>query len=308
MWTRRDFIAVSASARGGLLVSLYLDLPTSAQGAAQSAAVTYPPAAFVDNQPDGPIGLQVKRIGIGQGVLTALPLLLADEMDADWSRVVAELAPAADIYRDPLYGLQMVGGSGSIAHSYQQYRELGAKTRAMLVASAAERWKVTPGQCRTENSVVHGPGGQSATYGELAADAARMPVPATVRLKNPSDLHLVGKPVRRLDGRAKCDGSQKFGLDRDLAGMKVAVVAHAPVFGARVKSVDDSAARGIEGVREAFEVPAARGTAVAVVADKFWPAKQARDRLKIEWDFTGVERADSSQLSTQYRKLAPAPR
>ncbi len=232
MLNRRDFIAVSASATGGLLVSLYLDLPTSAQDAPRSAAVTYPPAAFVDIKPDGQIVIQVNRIDIGQGVLTALPLLLADEMDADWSRVVAELAPAADIYRDPLYGLQMVGGSGSIAHSYQQYRELGAKTRAMLVASAAERWKVTPGQCRTENSVVHGPGGQSATYGELAADAARMPVPATVRLKNPSDLHLVGKPVRRLDGRAKCDGSQKFGLDRDLAGMKVAVVAHAPVFGA----------------------------------------------------------------------------
>jgi isoquinoline 1-oxidoreductase subunit beta len=304
MLNRRDFIAVSAGATGGLLVSLYLDLPVSAQEPAQAAAITYPPAAFVDIKPDGRIVIQVNRIDIGQGVQTALPLLLADEMDADWSRVVAELAPAADVYRDPFSGIQMVGGSGSIAHSFQQYRELGAKTRAMLVASAADRWKVAPDQCRTENSVVHGPSGQSVTYGDLAADAARMPVPATVQLKKPADLHLVGKPVRRLDGRAKCDGSQKFGLDRDLPGMKLAVVAHAPVFGARVKSVDDSAARGVEGVREVFEIPAARGSAVAVVADKFWPAKQARDRLKIEWDFAGVERADSSQLSAQYRALA----
>src|SRR5205807_7218600 len=107
------------------------------------------------------IVIQVNRIDIGQGVQTALPLLLADEMDANWSHVVAELAPAADVYRDPLYGIQMVGGSGSIAHSFQQYRELGAKTRAMLVAAAAERWRVAPGQCRTENSVVRGPNGQS---------------------------------------------------------------------------------------------------------------------------------------------------
>src|SRR5258708_21343202 len=111
MWTRRDFIAVSASARGGLLVSLYLDLPTSAQDAPRSAAVTYPPAAFVDIKPDGQIVIQVNRIDIGQGVLTALPLLLADQMDADWSRVVAELPPAADLYPRPLFGMQMVGGS-----------------------------------------------------------------------------------------------------------------------------------------------------------------------------------------------------
>jgi isoquinoline 1-oxidoreductase beta subunit len=305
--SRRAFIAVSAGATGGLLVSLYLDVPISAQTPPQPTPVKYPPAAFVEIKPDGHIVIQVNRLEFGQGVQTALPLLLADEMDADWSQVVAELAPAGDLYRDPLYGMQMVGGSGSIAHSYEQYRELGAKTRAMLVASAAARWKVAPNQCTTENSVVHGPGGQSAKYAELAAEAARIAVPTTVQLKNPSDLRLVGKAVRRLDGRVKCDGSQKFGLDLDLAGMKVAVVAHPPVFGAHVKSVDDAAARSVEGVREVFEIPAARGSAVAVVADKFWPAKQARDRLKIEWDFSGVERADSSKLLAQYKELARTP-
>src|ERR1044072_1545457 len=144
--------------------------------------------------------------------MSALPLILADELDADWSQVVSELAPAADIYKDPLFGIQMVGGSGSIAHSFTQYRELGAKTRAMLVAAAAARWNVAPDKCRTEGGVVHGPAGQSAKYGELANDAARLPVPKTVRPKEPSEFKLIGKQVKRLDSRAKCDGSLKFGL------------------------------------------------------------------------------------------------
>src|SRR5262249_6365414 len=160
----------------------------------------------------------------------------------DWSRVTAELAPAADIYKDPLYGIQVVGGSGSIAHSFQQYRELGARTRAMLVAAAAQQWNVPAAQCRTEASVVHGPGGQSAGYAELAQAAARQPVPATVQLKDPSQFRLVGTKVPRLDSRSKCDGSLRFGLDLDLPGMMTAVVAHPPIFGARVKSFDDTEA------------------------------------------------------------------
>jgi isoquinoline 1-oxidoreductase subunit beta len=301
---RRAFLRASASAGGGLLVSLYLNFPVSAQDAAQARPKTYPPDAFVHVKPDGTIVIQVNRLEFGQGVHTSLPMLLADEMDADWSQVVAELAPAADVYKDPVYGIQMVGGSGSVAHSFQQYRELGARTRAMLVSAAAEQWKVAPNQCRTEASVVHGPSGQSAKYSELAAEAARKPVPATVALKDPSEFRLVGKRVRRLDSRAKCDGSLKFGLDLDLPGMKTAVVAHPPVFGARVKGFDDKEARGIEGVRDVFEIPLAKGTGVAVVADKFWPARQGRERLKIEWDLSGVERADSAQLWAKYKELA----
>ena len=302
---RRTFLTVSASAAGGLLLSLYLDLPLSAQQAGNAGAVKYPPDAFVHIQPDGKIVIQVNRLEFGQGVNTALPMLLADEMDAEWKQVVAELAPGADPYRDPVYGIQMVGGSGSIAHSFQQYRELGARTRAMLIAAAAERWKVAADQCRTENSVVHGPGKQLATYAELAEAAARMPVPVTVALKDPSAFRLIGKQVRRVDSLPKCDGSQKFGLDLDLPGMKVALVAHAPIFGGRVKSVDGKDARSVEGVQDVFEIPVARkGSAVVVVADKFWPAKQARDRLRIEWDLAGLERADSSQLWAKYKELA----
>ncbi len=306
--SRRSFLRVSATAAGGLLVSLYIGPPARAQEGATPTTPqqpkNYPPDAFVQIRPDGKIVVQVNRLEFGQGVQTALPMILADELDADWSQVVAELAPAADVYKDPMFGIQMVGGSGSIAHSFQQYRELGAKTRAMLVSAAAERWKVAPEQCRTEQSVVRGPGGQSIRYAELAADAARQPVPASVRLKSPKEFRLVGKRVPRLDSRPKCDGSLKFGLDLDLPGMRVAVVAHPPVFGARVKSVDDAQARGVEGVRDVFEIQLVKGTGIAVVADKFWPAKQARDRLKIEWDFSGVERPDSSELWTRYKQLA----
>ena len=302
---RRSFLRVSSAAAGGLLISLYLDVPSLAQEGGQAPPKkNYPPDAFVNIRTDGKIVIQVNRLEFGQGVQTALPMLLADELDADWSQVIAELAPAKDVYKDPLFGIQMVGGSGSIAHSFNQYRELGAKTRAMLVSAASARWRTTSDQCRTEASVVHGPGGQSATYAELAADAAKQPLPATVRLKNANEFRLIGKKVKRLDSRPKCDGSLRFGLDLDLEGMKVAVVAHPPVFGARVKSIVDSEARSVEGVREVFEIPLSKGTGVAVVADKFWPAKQARSRLKIDWDLSGVEAADSSELWTRYKQLA----
>jgi isoquinoline 1-oxidoreductase beta subunit len=308
---RRGFLRVSFVAAGGLFVSLYLD-PKSVSVAQegpmpQAATKVYPPDAFVNIRPDGKIVIQVNRLEFGQGVQTSLPMVLADEMDADWSNVIAQLAPAADVYKDPLFGIQIVGGSGSIAHSFTQYRELGAKTRAMLVAAAAERWAVTPNQCRTEASVVHGPGGRSATYAELASDAARKPVPAKVNLKSASEFRLIGKRVKRLDSGAKCNGSLKFGLDLDLEGMKVAVVAHPPVFGGRVKSFVDTEARRIEGIRDVFEIPLAKGTGVAIVADKFWPAKQARSRLKIDWDLRGVEAADTVELWTRYKQLAGTP-
>src|SRR3984957_15317426 len=179
--SRRSFIRVWATAAGGLLVSLYLDFPLTAQDAGQAKPKVYPPDAFVHIKPDGTIVIQVNRLEFGQGVQTSLPMILADEMDADWAHVIAELAPAADVYKDPLFGIQMVGGSGSIAHSFQQYRELGAKTRAMLVAAAADQWKGAPDQCRAEASVVHGPSGQSASYAELAQAAAKQAVPAKVQ-------------------------------------------------------------------------------------------------------------------------------
>lgn len=304
---RRSFLRVTAVAAGGLLVSLYLDFPAWAQEG-QPPAKIYPPDAFVHIKPDGKIVIQVNRLEFGQGVQTSLPMILAEELDADWSQVVGELAPAADEYKDPVFGIQMTGGSGSVARSFQQYRELGARARAMLVAAAAAQWKVPADQCRTEASVVHGPGGRSAKYADLADAAAHVPVPEKVTLKNAGDFRLIGKKTRRLDSRSKCNGSLKFGLDLDLPGMKVALVAHPPVYGATPKAVDDREARKVPGVADIFNIPTfSKGTAVAVVADKFWTAKQARDRLRIEWDFSRVERADSAQLRSKYHELAGTP-
>jgi isoquinoline 1-oxidoreductase beta subunit len=301
---RRGFLKVSAAAAGGLLVALYLDHPLSTAEAQAPPAKVFPPDAFVNIRPDGKVVIQVNRLEFGQGVQTSLPMVLADEMDADWSQVVGELAPAADVYKDPIFGIQMVGGSGSIAHSFQQYRELGAKVRTMLIVTAAARWGTTPDQCRTQDSVVHGPGGKTARYAELATDAAKQPVPATVKLKELSEFRLIGKRVRRLDAKAKGDGSQDFGLDLDLPGMKIAVVARPPVFGGRVKSIDDQDARALEGVREVFEIPLMKGSGVAVVADRFWTAKQARDKLKIDWDLSGIEHEDSTKLWASYKELS----
>jgi isoquinoline 1-oxidoreductase beta subunit len=302
---RRSFLRASAGATGGLLVSFCVDLPVFAQQTHPAPAPkAYPPEAFVHIRPDGRIVIMVNHIEMGQGVHTSMPLMLADEMDAEWSQVVGELAPVAEVYKDAVIGLQMTGGSSAIPNAFQQYRELGAKVRTMLVEAAADRWHVTPSQCRTSNSVVYGPGNQSLRYSELANDAARRPVPGNVRLKSPSEFRLIGKPIRRLDSRAKCDGSQKFGLDLDLPGMKIAVIARPPVFGARVKAFDDKDARSIDGVRDVFEIPLPQGSAVAVVADRFWPAKQARDRLKIDWDLSGIELPDTLRLFSDYKQLA----
>src|SRR5882762_2475650 len=183
MLNRRMFLRASSAAAGGMLMSLYIDFPTRAQA---PAPPIYPPEAFVHLRPDGTIVIQVNRLEFGQGVQTALPMILADELDADWSQVVGALAPAGDVYKDPVFGMQMVGGSGSIAHSFQQYRELGARTRAMLIAAAAQQWNVAPDQCRTEAGIVHGPDRKSAKYGELAEAAAKLPVPENVQLKDPS--------------------------------------------------------------------------------------------------------------------------
>jgi isoquinoline 1-oxidoreductase beta subunit len=303
--SRRTFCVAGISAAGGLLVTLVVPRRAAGTQAQGQARAVSPPAAFIEIRPDGKIIVQVNRVEFGQGVATALPLVLAEELDADWSQITPRLAPAADAYKDPLFGIQMVGGSGSIAHSFTQYRELGARVRAMLVSAAARRWNTTPDQCRTEGSVVHGPGGQTLRYAEVAVAAARLPVPQTVQLKDPAQFRLIGKPTRRLDSRAKGDGSLKFGIDLDLPGMLVALVAHPPTFGGRVRTLNAAAARAVPGVTQVIQIPTDHGgTAVAVVARGFWAARQARNRLRIEWDAPAGPAPDSARLLTEYQTLA----
>ncbi|MCI3204240.1 MULTISPECIES: xanthine dehydrogenase family protein molybdopterin-binding subunit [Pandoraea] len=306
--SRRGFLKTSAIAAGGLMLEMSLPglmRTANAQGAAAAPVV---PSAFVHIAPDDTVTIQVNRLDFGQGVQTALPMLVAEELDCDWGKVRGELAPAGDAYKDPIFGIQMTGGSGTIAHSWMQYRRIGASARAMLIAAAAQQWKVPADQLRTENGVVLGPNGKRATYGSLAARAQALPVPANVALKDPATFRLLGKPTRRLDAKAKSTGTPMYGMDFKLPNLKVAVVARPPVFGAKVKSFDAKAAKAVKGVRDVLEIPDDRGgTAVAVIADGYWQAKTGRDALKAEWDTSGVEHVDTTQQLAKFKEMAKTP-
>lgn len=305
---RRDFLKLGAAS--GFALGLF---PAGAAGQGTQAAPaglkpTEQPAAFVRIDKDGTTTVTINRLDFGQGVQTGLPMVLAEELDADWSKVRSVHGNADPAYVDPGFGMHLTGGSNSIKNSYTQYRELGARTRAMLVAAAAQQWKADPAMLKTASGAVTGPGGRRATYGELAEAAMQQPVPQKVQLKDPRQFRIIGKPTRRLDAQAKSTGQQSYGIDVRLPGMVTALVARPPVFGGKVRSVDDSAAKAVKGVKAVVRVPTDRGgVGIAVIADGYWPAKQARDALKVEWETAAVEKADSVKLLAQYRELARQP-
>ncbi|MCM3563097.1 xanthine dehydrogenase family protein molybdopterin-binding subunit [Hydrogenophaga intermedia] len=303
---RRDFLKLTVA--GGFALGV-APLDVHAQGTAPPGLKPQQqPAAFVAIARDGTVTVTVNRLEFGQGVQTALPLILAEELDADWARVRSQLGTNDMAYADPMFGMHLTGGSNSIKHSYTQYRELGARARAMLVSAAAARWQVDAARLRTETGHVIGPGGRRLGYGELADDAMKLPVPEAVVLKDPKQFKLIGKPTTRLDARAKSSGRHDFGIDVRRPGQLTAVVARPPVFGAKLRSVDDTAARAVKGVKAVLRVPLDRGAeGVAVVADGYWPAKTARDALKLEWATDAVEKVDSERLLAQYRELARQP-
>jgi isoquinoline 1-oxidoreductase beta subunit len=311
--SRRGFLKAGAAASGGLVLGFVLPaggLFARAARAADAKPQVYAPNAFLRVAPDNSVTVMVNRLEFGQGVHTSLPMLIADELDADWAQVHAELAPAASVYKDPAFGMQMTGGSGSVAHSFTQYREVGARARAMLVAAAARQWQVRPDQCRTEKGVVYGPAGQKASYGSLADAAMKLPVPEQVTLKDPKAFRYIGKPTRRLDARAKSSGHQQFGLDFKPADGKlaVAVVAHPPVFGAKVAKFDAAKAKAVRGVIDVLEVPVDRGgRGVAVIATGYWPAKQARDLLAIDWNTDGLGKPSSEAQMAEFVELSKTP-
>jgi isoquinoline 1-oxidoreductase beta subunit len=306
---RRDFLKISGAS--GFALGL-APLSATAQNAATSAApssgmkATQMPAAFVAIARDGTVTVQSNRLDMGQGSETGLAMALAEELDADWSKVRAVPAPLGAAYVDPNFNMHLTGGSTAINHSYTQYRELGARTRAMLVAAAAAQWKVPTGEISVAKGVVGGPGGRKAGFGELADAAMKLPVPEKVVLKDPSKFTLIGRPVTRIATLAASRGQKTFGIDQKLPGMKTVVLAHAPVFGGRVSKFDAGKARAVKGVIDVFKVEGLdRGAhAVAVVAEGYWPAKLGRDALQVEWDLTGVEKVDTARQLATYRELA----
>ncbi len=302
---RRDFLRASAAVGGGLLIGFRW--PERAQAGVLSepkALRDFSPNAFVRIAPDGSVTVIINKAEMGQGVCTSLAMLLAEELDADWTRVGFEFAPAELAYVDPNFGIQMTGGSTSVAGMSEPMRKAGAAARAMLVAAAARQWAVDAGECRTEKGfVLHGPSNRHASYGDLASAAAELEVPVDVALKDPLDFRLIGKPTRRLDTPDKIHGKAQFSIDVTLPGMLTALVAHPPVFGARVKSVRADAARAIPGVKQVVEIP----SGVAVIASGFWPAKRARERLEIEWELGENANLSTDALREEYRRLAGSP-
>lgn len=313
MLPRRSFLKLAGA--GGLALGAFphfaaAQSTTAGQGAG-ALNPTQQPSAFVHIAPNSEVTVTVNRLEFGQGVQTALPMILAEELDADWGLVRSRHGSNDPAHADPIFGIHLTGGSHSIKNSFTQYRELGARARAMLLGAAAARWKVDVATLRTQAGTVLGPNGRKLGYGELAEAAMALPVPEKVTLKDPKEFRIIGRPTGRLDARAKSSGRQDFGIDVRLPGQLTAVVARAPVFGARLASVNDSAARAVKGVKAVLRVPLDRGAeGVAVVANGYWPALQGRDALKLQWDASAVEKVDSERQLAQYRELAgrPGPR
>jgi isoquinoline 1-oxidoreductase subunit beta len=306
---RRDFLKLTALAGGGLTFAWVVPTALAADAAAPVATKKKPadPSAFVTINADNTVEIRVNRLDFGQGALTALPMLLAEELDVDWSQVQASLAPAGDAYKDPFFGIQMTGGSTGLAHSWVQYREIGAALRTMLIAAAAEQWQVPVATCTTGAGMVRS-GTHSATYASLAAGAARQPVPDQVVLKAVADYRIIGKARQRLDAVAAATGKKNYGIDMQLPGMKVAVLQRAPTFGGQVESFAADRAKAVPGVRDVFQVSTDRGgTGVAIVADGYWPAQQARALLQVKWKADVGGTVSSDALLASYREAAQNP-
>jgi isoquinoline 1-oxidoreductase beta subunit len=277
---RRRFLQAAAVAGGGLLLSLELPFVRGAVGATRATA--FAPNAFIRIGSDGQITLIMPYVEMGQGTYTSIPMLIAEELEIELKQVRLEHAPPNEkLYANPLLGVQATGNSNAIRGAWQPLRQAGAVARTMLVAAAARRWNVDAASCRAERGeVLHPPTGRRLPYGRLVADAARLPVPDKVGLKEPKDFKLIGTPAKRLDLSGKINGAAAYGIDARPPGVKIATLAQSPVFGGRIKRVDDTAAKAVKGVRQIVRLD----DAVAVVADHMGAAKKGLAALVIEWD------------------------
>ncbi|MEG3791481.1 xanthine dehydrogenase family protein molybdopterin-binding subunit [Lysobacter sp. CCNWLW3] len=304
--SRRRFLKAGAVLGGGLVIGFAIPGARRfayAAPAEAAAASGFVPNAFLRIGNDDSVTVLIAHSEMGQGIWTGLAMLVAEELDADWTKIRVEHAPAAPAYAHTAFGMQMTGGSTSTWSEFDRYRQAGATARQLLVAAAAQRFGVAAADVRTENGVAIA-GSQRARYGELADAAAKLPASkAAPVLKQAKDWKLIGKPTKRLDSPEKITGRAKFGMDVQFDGLLTAVVARAPVFGGKVTSFDAAKAKAVPGVRDVVQVP----TGVAVIADHYWAAKQGRDALQIEWDLGPNAALDTAALREQFRKLAATP-
>ncbi|HXA75788.1 MAG TPA: xanthine dehydrogenase family protein molybdopterin-binding subunit [Candidatus Acidoferrales bacterium] len=277
---RRSFLKTGIAGATGLVIGFYLPGRREVLAAASTAAPVVL-NAFIQVTPDDKVTILINKSEMGQGVETSLAMLAAEELECDWKRIHTEFAPAATVYFDPAFGMQGTGGSQSIHSAWEPMRKAGATARVMLIGAAAQKWGVDASECRAENgAVVHTATKRSATFGSLAEAAGQMPQPKEVKLKDPSQFTIVGKPTKRVDTPKKVNGTAEFGIDVRLPGMLHASVEHCPVFGGKVASFDATKVKAIPGVKDVIQIP----TGVAVVADNTWTAFQARKALDIKWD------------------------
>ena len=300
---RRDFLKLSVAASGGLLIGFHFPGVSKLASAQQSSPNAFMPNAFVRIGTDERVTVIVNHSEMGQGVYTSLPMLLAEELDADWTKVGYESAPVDPKYNHPAFGMQMTGGSSSVWSGLEQFRQAGAAARAMLIAAAAQEWNVDASTCRTDSGAVLNGSSRKLTYGHLASAAAKLTPPEHVQLKDPKTFKLIGKPIKRLDTPEKLNGKAEFGIDVKLPGMVTAVIARPPIFGAKMKSFDDSRTRSIPGVRKVVAVP----SGVAVIADTFWQAKTGRDALRVEWDEGSMQTFDTGKMMQDFRERVKSP-
>jgi isoquinoline 1-oxidoreductase beta subunit len=273
--SRRTFLKSGAALGGGLVIGVQLP-----QAFAKAGVTTSMPNAWIRIGSDNSVTILCARSEMGQGVIMALPTLVAEELEVDIRKIKVDFAPPGEVYINAMLGAQLTGGSTSVRDGYDKLRVAGAQARVMLVQAAADMWKVDAGKCKAANGMVTGPGGKKATYGQLAEAASKLTPPKEVTLKDPSKWRYVGKPLKRLDTAGKINGTTQFGIDVKMPGMLYAALAQCPVIGGKAVSVDDARAKSMPGVKHVVRIT----DGVAVVADSWWQAKQARDTLNITWD------------------------
>jgi isoquinoline 1-oxidoreductase subunit beta len=297
--SRRQFLKAGVLAGGGLVLGFHV--PSGGWEAEAAELTKFAPNAFLKIDTGGIITVLVPQSDMGQGVLTSFPMIIAEELDADWMNVRFEQAPADKAYTNTIIGMQLTGGSSSVRAFWKPLHEAGAAARAMLVAAAAGSWGVDEGSCRTEKGAVLHPATKSRSgYGELVEKAASLPVPKNVKTKDPGDFRILGTPVNRIDTPAKVRGNGVFGLDVRLPGMLTAVVARCPVFGGKAAGYDDTDAGKVPGVRQVLPIT----SGIAVVADTFFAAKKGCDLLKVTWDGGPVTNVSTSSITYLFQEAA----
>jgi isoquinoline 1-oxidoreductase beta subunit len=298
--SRRNFLKSTAAVAGGFVIGFHLPQNSRFAQAAEIAKTTETSInAWLRIGTDDSVTVLIAHSEMGQGVYTSLPMLVAEELEADWNKIQIENSPIGDIYKNPAIGMQITGGSTSIRSRWETLRTAGAMAREMLIEAAAKQWQVKPEDCHADNGkVIHTASGKTLRYGQLAEAATKITPPDFPKLKSPSEFKLIGKPIKRLDTPEKVDGSATFGIDVKVPNMLIATLKQSPVFGGIVKAYDAKAAKAIQGVKAVVEIP----NGVAVVADSYWQAKKGVEALNVSFAESEHDKVDTASIAKLFQQ------